>query len=192
MPPRKLRKFKDFVRAEMSPEDRARADAATSELLGQMPLQELRRSRDMSQETLAEAMRIPQSALSKIERRTTDAYVGTIRRYVEAMGAELRLIAAFDDGNLEIDQFTTDDSGCEGKMPLKDLRRSRDISQEMLAEEMHVPQSTISKIERRTTDAHIGTIRRYVEALGAKLHIVAQSTMVAWRLTNSPRHRSAK
>jgi DNA-binding transcriptional regulator YiaG len=100
-----LRKF-GVLRANMSPEDRERALAATRELLEQMPLQELRRARDMSQQTLAEAMAVPQSTVSKIERRT-DAYIGTIRRYIEAMGGSLRIIADFPDvGLVEIDQFS--------------------------------------------------------------------------------------
>lgn len=98
------RKFSE-LRERLSPEARARAHAATQELLAQMPLNELRRARAMSQQTLAEAMHVPQSAISKIERRT-DAYIGTIRRYLEAMGGTLRIVAEFPDGEpVEITQF---------------------------------------------------------------------------------------
>lgn len=98
------RKFSE-LREKLSPEARAHAHAATQELLAQMPLNELRRAREMSQQTLAEAMHVPQSAISKIERRT-DAYIGTIRRYLEAMGGKLRIIAEFPDGDpVEITQF---------------------------------------------------------------------------------------
>lgn len=98
------RKFSE-LREKMSPAARAAAHAATQEMLAQMPLNELRRARELSQQTIAEAMHIPQSAVSKIERRT-DAYVGTIRRYLEAMGGTLRIIAEFPDGEaVEITQF---------------------------------------------------------------------------------------
>jgi transcriptional regulator with XRE-family HTH domain len=98
------RKFSE-LRERLSPEARSRAHAATQDLIAQMPLNELRRAREMSQQTLAEAMHVPQSAISKIERRT-DAYIGTIRRYLEAMGGALRIYAEFPDGeNVEITQF---------------------------------------------------------------------------------------
>lgn len=101
-----LRKLSE-LRAQRTLEERARAYAATLKLLDQMPLQELRRAREMSQQTLAEAMDVPQSAISKIEQRT-DTYISTIRRYLEAMGGTLRIIAEFPDGkSVEINQFAT-------------------------------------------------------------------------------------
>lgn len=99
------RKFRE-LREKMTPENRARAHQATQELLLQVKLHELRLARDMSQQTLAEVMHVPQSAISKIERRT-DAYISTIRRYLEAMGGTLRIIAEFPDGDrVEIAQFS--------------------------------------------------------------------------------------
>ena len=35
----------------------------------------------------------------------TDLYVSTLRRFVEAMGGELRIVAHFPEGNVEISQF---------------------------------------------------------------------------------------
>jgi len=32
-------------------------------------------------------------------------YVSTLRRFVEAMGGELRIVARFPEGNVEISQF---------------------------------------------------------------------------------------
>ena len=50
-------------------------------------------------------MGIPQSSISKIEQRT-DAYVSTIRRYLEAVGGTLQIVAHFPDGeSFEITQF---------------------------------------------------------------------------------------
>jgi transcriptional regulator with XRE-family HTH domain len=107
----------------MTPENRARAHAATLELLDQMPLQELRRAHSMSQQTLAEAMDVPQSAISKIEQRT-DAYISTLRRYLEAMGGTLRIVAEFPDGKcVEIDQFAT--IGNRSAMSLESSRARR-------------------------------------------------------------------
>jgi transcriptional regulator with XRE-family HTH domain len=74
-------------------------------MLAALRLQELRVARAYSQQTLGSAMGVPQSAISKIERRT-DAYVSTLRKYLHAIGGELKIIAAFPDGtHVEINQF---------------------------------------------------------------------------------------
>jgi transcriptional regulator with XRE-family HTH domain len=98
------RKFSE-LRAKMSPQTIAKSEAMAQEILDQIPLQELRVARAYSQQTLASAMGVPQSAISKIERRT-DAYVSTLRKYLHAMGGELQIVAAFPDGTrVEINQF---------------------------------------------------------------------------------------
>jgi hypothetical protein len=44
--------------------------------------------------------------VSKIEKRT-DMYVSTLRRYIEAMGGQLDVVARFPDGDVRITQFQT-------------------------------------------------------------------------------------
>lgn len=79
----------------LSPARRPKVKARTEELLAEeMTLRELRKARDLSQETLAEVLGIRQGDLSKFERRT-DAYLSTIRRFVVAMGGTLDLVATF-------------------------------------------------------------------------------------------------
>lgn len=98
------RKFSE-LRDKMSPAAQIKSEKIAQEILDQLPLQELRRAREYSQQTLADAMGVPQSAISKIERRT-DAYVSTLRKYLRAMGGELEIVAAFPDGTrVEINQF---------------------------------------------------------------------------------------
>lgn len=98
------RKF-DELRAKMSQTAQIKSETMAGEILAQLPLQELRRAREYSQQTLADAIGVPQSAISKIERRT-DAYVSTLRKYLHALGGELEIVAAFPDGTrVEIDQF---------------------------------------------------------------------------------------
>jgi len=98
------RKFNE-LRAKMSQTAQIKSEAMAREILAQLPLQELRRAREYSQQTLADAMGVPQSAISKIERRT-DAYVSTLRKYLRALGGELEIVAAFPDGTrVKIDQF---------------------------------------------------------------------------------------
>lgn len=105
------RKFNE-LRARMAPERRARNAAATAALLAEMPLSELRRARQMTQETLAELLDTSQPEISKIERRT-DVYLSTLRRYIEAMGGELEIVARFPEGAVRINQFAELASGAK-------------------------------------------------------------------------------
>jgi len=45
-----------------------------------------------------------QAAVSKMESQT-DMYVNTLRRFVEAMGGELHIVAHFPQGDVAISQF---------------------------------------------------------------------------------------
>jgi transcriptional regulator with XRE-family HTH domain len=89
---------------KLSPERQARAKARADAILASMPLQELRRARELSQQTLAKAMETTQGEISKLEHRT-DAYISTLRSYVEAMHGRLRIVAEFPEGSYEITQF---------------------------------------------------------------------------------------
>jgi transcriptional regulator with XRE-family HTH domain len=88
----------------MTPERDARIRARTAAALQEIPLNELRRAREFSQVTLAEALGATQPEISRIEHRV-DLYVSTLRRYIEAMGGELEIIARFPDGAVKINQF---------------------------------------------------------------------------------------
>lgn len=97
------KKFRDLV-AQMPEERQARIAAKTRQLIDEMPLQELRRALDLTQRQVAASLGINQVAVSKMEGQT-DMYVSTLRRFVEAMGGELRIVARFPEGNVEISQF---------------------------------------------------------------------------------------
>lgn len=101
--PDMARKFSE-LRAKMSPESRARVAARTQAALKEMPLNELRRARDLTQVSLAKAMGTSQGEVSKIEQRA-DLYVSTLRNYLEAMGGELEIVARFPDGAVKIMKF---------------------------------------------------------------------------------------
>ena len=96
------KKFSELV-AKMSPELRARSDALYRQLLAEMPLQELRKALELTQQQVAASLGINQVAISKMEGQT-DMYVSTLRRFVEAMGGELRIVARFPQGTVEISQ----------------------------------------------------------------------------------------
>lgn len=92
------------LRAEMSPEARAKAEEHTQQLLQEMPLQELRQARKMSQEQMAKNLHTRQSNVSRIEKRT-DMYISTLRSVIKAMGGDLEIVARFPDGDVRINQF---------------------------------------------------------------------------------------
>lgn len=56
---------------------------------------------------------------------------------------------------------------------LKDLRQAVAQTQQDLAAALGVGQDTISRLEKRS-DMLLSTLRRYVEAMGGKLELVAQ------------------
>lgn len=97
------RKFRDLV-ARMPRERQERIRQRTAQLMAALPLYELRRARELSQQQLAEALGVNQASVSKLERRT-DMYISTLRKFVEAMGGELEISAHFPEGSVRISQF---------------------------------------------------------------------------------------
>ena len=97
------------LRAKMSPESRARADEKAQVLLSEVPLNELRQARGLSQKVLAEVLHVQQPSIAKLERRT-DMYISTLRSHIEAMGGELEVVARFPDGTVKISNFSNLDA----------------------------------------------------------------------------------
>lgn len=93
------------LRAKMAPESQARVEAKAQELLAEMPLNELRQARGLSQKVLAEVLHVQQPSIAKMERRT-DMYISTLRSHIEAMGGQLDVIARFPDGSVKISNFS--------------------------------------------------------------------------------------
>lgn len=69
------------------------------------------------------------------------------------------------------------------EMPLHELRRARGLSQQALAEVLHVAQPAIAKMERRT-DMYLSTLRSHIEAMGGELEIVAKFPEGSVRINN--------
>jgi len=93
-----------ILERKMSPEARARSEEKAKQLIAEMPLQELRAARKLTQEELAKTLNVNQAAVSKLERRA-DMYVSTLREFVRAMGGELEITARFPEGAVRINQF---------------------------------------------------------------------------------------
>lgn len=98
-----VKKFAE-LRAKMSPESKARAEAKTRVMLAEMPLNELRQARGLSQATLAKVLNVQQPSIAKLEHRT-DMYLSTLRSHIEAMGGMLEIVARFPDGSVKISNF---------------------------------------------------------------------------------------
>ena len=69
-----------------------------------MPLEEIRKARQLTQAKLAEILGVNQGQISKIEHRT-DVYLSTLAAYIEALGGTLEVRAVFADREMRIDQF---------------------------------------------------------------------------------------
>jgi DNA-binding XRE family transcriptional regulator len=60
----------------------------------EMTLRDLRKAHELTQDRIAETLRISQDGVSRIEKRS-DFLLSTLRSYVEAMGGKLRLVVEF-------------------------------------------------------------------------------------------------
>jgi DNA-binding transcriptional regulator YiaG len=58
------------------------------------------------------------------------------------------------------------------EMALDELREALKLTQESLAETLHINQAAVSKVEKRT-DMLISTLRKMIEAMGGELEIRA-------------------
>lgn len=86
----------DRLRAGLPAEGRTTATAITDAMERELSLSELRRARAMTQEQLAADLHVGQASIAKLEQRT-DMYLSTLRRFVEAMGGGLEIVARFPD-----------------------------------------------------------------------------------------------
>ena len=92
------------LRNAMPARARRRAGNKARAMLNDMALTELRQARRLSQDELATTLQINQAAVSKMEKRT-DMYLSTLRRFIEAMGGKLEIVARFPEGKVRVNQF---------------------------------------------------------------------------------------
>jgi DNA-binding XRE family transcriptional regulator len=95
------RPFRELTK-DFTAEGRARVAAKAAALRETMTLEELRKSRSMTQEELAATLQVGQPAVAKLEKRA-DIHVGNLRRYIEAMGGTLEITARFPDASVLIE-----------------------------------------------------------------------------------------
>lgn len=98
------RKSFKTLTADFSKERRHRIETLKGNLREEMTLAELRQARRLTQETMGETLHVGQPSIAKLEKRT-DMYVSNLRRFVQAMGGDLQIIASFPDGAVKITNF---------------------------------------------------------------------------------------
>ena len=82
---------------KLSPAQRKKVEARAAELMAEeMTLRELRHARKLTQVRVARKLGITQDSVSRLEQRS-DLLLSTLRKTVEAMGGNLRLVAEFPD-----------------------------------------------------------------------------------------------
>jgi DNA-binding Xre family transcriptional regulator len=96
--------FDALVKRTTTKRTRDRAAARTRELLGELPVGELRQLAGKSQRELAKILGIKQPSLSKLENQS-DIQISTLQKIVEALGGELDVVARFPKGSVKIAQF---------------------------------------------------------------------------------------
>src|SRR6266700_7467718 len=92
------------LRARMTPRAQEKAEAEALLLKNEMDLADVRRALKLSQDEIAQTLQIGQGAVAKIEKRA-DMYVSTLRRFIEAMGGELEIVARFPNHSVKIRNF---------------------------------------------------------------------------------------
>ncbi len=95
--------FKE-LKEKMSPLRRQKIEDQAQAILISMALQELRQTRQLTQQDLAKILNVSQAALSKMENQG-DMRISTLRKLLAAMGGTLKIVAEFPEGEVVIDQF---------------------------------------------------------------------------------------
>ena len=85
------------MKAKLSPGQRAAVRKRVAQLrLEELSLAQIRKARHLTQAALAQKLGVKQATVSQVE-SSTDLYLSTLRRHIEAMGGEMTLTATFPD-----------------------------------------------------------------------------------------------
>lgn len=85
----------------MSPEAQKSIEDKKSALLKEMLLFEIREQLEITQEELADKLHTKQANVSRTERRS-DMKISTLKKYIEAMGGELDIVAKFSTNEVHL------------------------------------------------------------------------------------------
>jgi transcriptional regulator with XRE-family HTH domain len=86
------------MKSRLTPAERKAVERRAAVLISEeMRLRDLRASLALTQEKLAERMKVGQETVSRIESQSTDMRVSSLAKYVAGLGGELDLVARFPD-----------------------------------------------------------------------------------------------
>jgi hypothetical protein len=94
------------LKHKSSPEVRAKLKREAHDELERIGFGKLRQARQQTQVAIAERLKIPQGAVSRMEKRS-DLLLSTLREYVGALGGKLELRAVFPDADFELETLET-------------------------------------------------------------------------------------
>ena len=98
---KKYTKWADVKRLRYSDEEIAERNRAADVAVLEMNLREIRELAGKTQVEVAEAAEMSQGDVSRMERRE-DHLLSTLRRYVEALGGEVEVIARIGDRSVRL------------------------------------------------------------------------------------------
>ena len=100
--------FRDLLK-NLPKERLERIEKRKKDVLQDITIRDLRQVYECTQKQLGESLKINQAAISKMENQT-DMHISTLRKLLEGMGARLKIIAEFPEGEVVITQFMDDDA----------------------------------------------------------------------------------
>lgn len=97
----KTHRWGDLRDQALEPEERDEVDGQIADELFAMDLRAMRELLGKTQEEVAEAAKMTQSEISRMERRS-DHRLSTLRRLVKALGGDLEVVANFGDRRVKL------------------------------------------------------------------------------------------
>lgn len=91
----------ETLRAQMTPERRARNAAKTQALRADLPRQALHHAWQESQAELAQRLHVPPPEVATMAQHM-EMYVSVLRHCIEVLGGTLEIVAHFPDGSVTI------------------------------------------------------------------------------------------
>ncbi|MCK5508300.1 MAG: helix-turn-helix transcriptional regulator [Desulfobacterales bacterium] len=96
-----MKALNQLITENFSKKERSEIRLKSKEKIASIRLQQVRKSHHVTQKELALEMGLSQSALSELERYPTIT-LGTLQRYIEALGGQLEIKAVFQEGIEEL------------------------------------------------------------------------------------------
>lgn len=97
-----MKKWADIKSRKMDAARIERVRQEAKEALRELTLRQLREEVGKTQAEMADLIEVTQSAISRLERREENNPLEAVRRYVEALGGELELVAVIGNKRVKL------------------------------------------------------------------------------------------